>query len=170
MKRLAIWVLATLAVVAATLSGLFVFSPKARLVMTIVIAEMVSSGPPPIAQGVITKEDWPHFAAASKKLTEVLQSKFPVGSREDVLKSNLVGQGFRPADPLPSNCLPPGKKVPVGAVYYHCLTPEQEERRKRTLVYKWGGGVCTESIFVVWSNDEHDALTHIEGHYHGACL
>ena len=166
MKRLAIWVLATLALVAATLSGLFVFSPTARLV----IAEMVNSGPPPIAQGVITKEDWPHFAAASKKLAEVLQSKFPVGSREDVLKSILVGQGFRPADPLPTNCVPPGQQVPVGAVYYLCLTPEQEERRKRTLVYKWGGVVCTESISVMWSSDEHGALTHIEGGYYGACL
>ncbi len=156
MKRLAIWVLATLALVAATLYGLFVF--------------MVNSGPPPIAQGVITKEDWPHFAAASKKLTEVLQSKFPVGAREDVLKSILVGQGFRPADPLPSNCLPPGKRVSTGVVYYHCLTPEQEERRKRMLVYKWGGVVCTESISVMWSSDEHGALTHIEGDYYGACL
>lgn len=170
MKRLAIWVLATLSLVAATLSGLVVFSPTARLLMTIVIAEMVNSGPPPIAQGVITKEDWPHFAAASKKLTEVLQSKFPVGSREDVLKSALVGQGFRPADPLPSNCVPPGQQAPVGAVFYQCLTPEQEERRKRTLVYKWGGGVCTESISVMWTSDEHGALTHIEGGYYGACL
>jgi hypothetical protein len=169
-KRLAIWVFVTLALVAATLAGLFVFSPTARLVMAIVIAEMVNSGPPPIARGVITKEDWPDFAAASKKFTGVLQSKFPIGSREDVLKSILLGQGFRPADPLPSNCVPPGQQVTVGAVYYQCLTPDQEEIRKRTLVYKWGGGVCTESISVMWSSDEHGALSHIDGGYYGACL
>jgi hypothetical protein len=169
-KRFAIWALAILALVAATLSGLFVFSPTARLVMAIAIAEIFNSGPPPIADGVITKEDWPHFAATSKKMTEVLQSKFPVGSREDVLKSILVGQGFRPADAVPSNCVPPGQQVPVGVVYYQCLTPEQEERRKRTLAYKWGGGVCTESISVMWSSDERGALTRVEGGYYGACL
>jgi hypothetical protein len=50
------------------------------------------------------------------------------------------------------------------------LTPEQNEERKRTLVYKWSGGVCTESISVIWSSDELGALTHIEGGYYGACL
>ncbi|MCP3466928.1 hypothetical protein [Bradyrhizobium sp. CCGUVB23] len=170
MKRFAIWVLATLALVVAILSGLFVFSPTARLVMVIVIAAIFNSGPPPIAKGVITKEDWPHFAAASKKLTEVLQSQFPVGSTEGALKAILAGQGFRPADPVPSNCVPPGQQVPIGEVYHQCLTPEQEERRKRTLVYKWGGGVCMESISVMWSSDEHGDLTHVEGGYYGACL
>ena len=53
---------------------------------------------------------------------------------------------------------------------YRCLTPEQDEKRKRTLVYKWSGGVCTESISVIWSSDELGALTHIEGGYYGACL
>jgi hypothetical protein len=60
--------------------------------------------------------------------------------------------------------------MPVGVVFYQCLTPEQEEKRTRTLVYKWGGGVCIESISVVWSSDELGALTHVEGSYYGACL
>ncbi len=171
MKRSAIWFLAILALVAATLSGLFVFSPTARLVMGILIAGLLNdSRPPPIAQGAITKEDWPHFEAASRKLTEILQSKFPVGSREDILKSILLDQGFRPIEPPPSNCIPPGQQVPVGVVFYQCLNPEQEEKRKRTLAYKWGGGVCIESISVVWSSDELGALTHVEGGYYGACL
>jgi hypothetical protein len=169
-RRFAIWGFAILALFAATLSGLLVFVPTARLVLAIIIAEIFNPGPPPIAEGVITKEDWPHFAAASKKLTEVLQSKFPAGSREDVLKSILASQGFRPADPVPSNCVPPGQQVPIGVVYHQCLTPEQQERRKRTLIYKWGGGVCTESISVVWSSDQHGALTHVEGGYYGVCL
>jgi hypothetical protein len=170
MKRSAIWFLAILALVAATLSSLFVFSPTARLVMGILIAGLFNPGPPPIVQGVITKEDWPHFEAASRKLTEVLQSKFPVGSREDILKSILLGQGFRPMRPPPSNCIPPGQQVPVGVAFYQCLTPEQEEKRRRMLVYEWGGGVCIESITVVWSSDELGALTHVEGGYYGACL
>jgi hypothetical protein len=169
-KRFAIWVLATFALVAAVLSCSFVVSPTARLGIAIVIAGIFNAGPPPIAKGVITKEDWPHFAAASKKLTEVLQSKFPVGSREDSLKSILAGQGFRQVDPVPSNCIPPGQQAPIGAVYRQCLTPEQEEKRRRTLVYKWSGGVCSESISVTWSSDQRGALTHIEGGYYGACL
>ena len=171
MKRFAIWFLAILALVAATLSGFFVFSPTARLVMGILIAGLLNdSRPPPIAQGVITKEDWPHFEAASRKMTEVLQSKFPVGSRVDILKSILLDQGFRPIKPPPSNCIAPAQQVPVGVVFRRCLTPEQEEKRKRTLVYEWGGGVCIESISVIWSSDELGALTHVEGGYYGACL
>ncbi len=170
MKRFAIWALAALALLAVTLSGLFVFSPTARLGIAIVIGGIFDTGPPTIAKGVITKEDWPRFEAASKKLTEVLHSKFPVGSREDVLKLILAAQGFRPMDPVPSNCVPPGQEVPIGVVYRRCLTPEQEERRKRTLVYEWGGGVCMKSISVIWSSDEHGALTHVEGGYYGVCL
>src|SRR5258708_4013596 len=79
--------------------------------MGILIAGLLNdSRPPPIAQGAITKEDWPHFEAASRKLTEVLQSKFPVRSREDILKSILLDQGFRPIEPPPSNCIPPGQQ------------------------------------------------------------
>ena len=164
MKRSAIWFLAILALLAV------VFSPTARLVMGILIAGLLYNSTPPIAQGVITKEDWPHFEAASRKLTEVLQSKFPVGSREDILKSILLDQGFRPIVPPPSNCIPPGQQVPVGVVFHQCLTPDQEEKRKRTLVYKWGGGVCIDSISVIWSSDELGALTYVEGGYYGACL
>lgn len=138
--------------------------------MGILIAGLLYNSPPPIAQGVITKEDWPHFEAASRKWTKVLQSKFPVGSREDILKSILLDQGFRPIEPPPSNCIPPGQQVPLRVAFQRCLTPEQEEKRKRTLEYKWGGGVCTESVSVIWSSDELGALTHVQGGYHGACL
>jgi hypothetical protein len=170
-KRAGILIFSALALIAATISGLFIFSPTARLVIGILIAPLLNnSRPPPIAQGVITKEDWPHFETASKKLTETLQSKFPVGSREEVLKSILLGQGFRSVEPPPSNCIPPGQDVPVGVIFYRCLTPEQEEQRRRTLVYKWGGGICTEFIHVIWSRDELGTLTHVEGRYYGACL
>jgi hypothetical protein len=170
-KRAGIWFLSILALIAATISGLFAFSPTARLAIGIFIAPLLNNTrPPPIAQGVITKEDWPHFETASKKLTEAVQSKFPVGSSEVILKSILLGQGFRSVEAPPSNCIPPGQDVPVGVIFYRCLTPEQEERRKRTLVYKWGGGICTESIYVIWSRDELGTLTHVEGHYYGACL
>src|SRR5260370_41846115 len=102
--------------------------------MGILIAGLLNdSRPPPIAQGAITKEDWPHFEAASRKLTEVLQSKFPVGSREDILKSILLDQGFRPIEPPPSNGIPPSQQQPDGVVFYQCCDPEQEERSKITL-------------------------------------
>jgi hypothetical protein len=170
MKRVVVWGLAILALVVAALAGLLAFSTPARLVATIIVAEISRSGPPPLAKGVITGEDWPHFAAASKKLTVFLQTKFPVGSSEDVLKSTLLDQGFRPPDPVPSNCIPRGQQQLIGAVFYQCPTPEQNEQSKRTLVYKWGGGVCMQSISVEWSSDEHGALTRVEGGYYGACL
>lgn len=170
MKRFALWFLTILAIVAVTFSGLLVFSPSTRLVMGIMLSGLNDPGPPPIAQGVITQEDWPNFEAASAKLTRVLQSKFPIGSKDDVLRSTLMEQQFRPMEPPPPDCIPPDQQAPAGVVFYLCLTPEQEEKRKRTLVYKWGGGVCVSTISVVWSSDETNALTHVEGSYYGTCL
>ena len=170
MKRYALWPLAILAILTAALSGLLFVSPSASLVTGIFIAGLSDPGPPPIAQGVITEEDWPHFEAASIKLTKVLQTKFPTGSKAEVLKSTLTDQHFRPVDPPPSDCIPPDQAAPAGVVSYQCLTAKQEDERKRTLVYKWGGGFCVSTISVVWSSDETNALTHIQGDYHGRCL
>jgi len=151
-KRAGIWFLSALAII---------------LLIALLLND---SRPPPIAQGVITELDSPRFETASKKLTEALQSKFPIGSREEILKSSLLGQGFRSVEPPPSNCIPPGQHVPIGVIFYQCLTPAQEEQRKRTLVYKWGGGICTEFVYVTWSSDELGTLTHVGGRYYGACL
>ena len=171
MKGAGIWFLSALVLIAATIFGLFVFSSTARVAMILLIASLLNnSKPPPIAQGVITELDPPRFETASKKLTEALQSKFPIGSREEIFKSSLLGQGFRSVEPPPSNCIPPGQHAPVGVVVYRCLTPEQEEQRKRTLVYRWSGGICSDSIYVTWSSDELGALTHVVGRYHGVCL
>jgi hypothetical protein len=171
LKRAVIWFVSALALIVATISGLLFFSPTARLVLNILIAPLLNnSRPPPIAEDVILKEDWPHFEAASKKLTRAVQSKFPVGSREDALKSVLLEQGFQSVGPSPSNCIPPGQQEPVGVIFNRCLTLEQEEQRRRTLVYRWGGGICSESIYVIWSSDELGELTHVEGIYHGVCL
>jgi hypothetical protein len=170
-KRAGIWFVAILALFAAIISGLFIFHPTARLVMSVLIAPLLNnSGPPPIAQGVITKEDRLHFQAAGKKFTETLQSRFPIGSREDVLKSILLGQGFRSAKSPPPNCIPLGQPVPVGVVFYRCPTPQEEEQRKRTLVYEWTNGICGQTLFVIWSSNELGALTDVRGHYSGACL
>lgn len=170
MKRFVIRVLTALAPVAAACSGLFVTGPAMRPGIANAMPGIFNAGPPPIAKGVITKEDWRQWKAASDRLTGVLRAQFPAGSREEVLKSILAGQGFRPVDPQPSNCLPPGQQAPAGVIYHQCLTPEQEERRKRTLVYQWGGGVCTETIAVSWWSDDHGALSRVDGNYYNTCL
>ena len=60
--------------------------------------------------------------------------------------------------------------MPVGVLVYRCLTPQDEEERKRTLVSEWGNGVCGQRIFVIWSSDKLGALINVRGHYSGACL
>jgi hypothetical protein len=170
MRRIVIWFLSALALIAAAIVALLVFSPTAHIVMAVLVAPLFSPGPPAIAQAVIAKEDWPHFEVTSKKLTTALQSQFQVGSRESDLKSTLLGQGFRPVDSPPPNCIPPGHQAPVVVISYRCLTPEQEMQRRRTLVYKWSDGICAQSVYVVWSSDDLGILTHIEGSYDAACL
>jgi len=116
-KRAGIWFLSAL--VRGDHFRIIRFSSTARVAMILLIALLLNdSRPPPIAQGVITELDPPRFETASKKLTEALQSKFPIGSREEILKSSLLGQGFRSVEPPPSNCIPPGQHAPVGVVVY----------------------------------------------------
>jgi hypothetical protein len=169
-KRIGKWVLIALALIFAALAILFLVKPDTLLVAAIILTMLFNPGPPPIAEGQITSNEWMHWEEGGRKLTAVLERRFPNGTPEFDLKSVLLKQGFHPVPPPPADCLPPGQIPPVGVIYRTCLTADQKEKLERTLEYTWGNGVCTEFVQVWWSVDDRHDITQAQGSYYGACL
>jgi hypothetical protein len=166
MKRIALWTLLWLGATVLVLGPQKVF--VIVLASTLIVGSMFDTRPqtpPPIAEGQITDGDWRNWEGGSGKLTAVLERTFPAGTSEHVLKSTLLGQGFKPLPPPPPNCLPPGQFGPPGKVYVPCYDAT------KILKYVWGRGmVCSEEVVVHWSTDSEGKITSIKGGYHGACL
>jgi hypothetical protein len=154
MKRVGKWILIAFALVIGALLGVAIF-----------LATRSNPGPPPIAEGQLTHMD-AMIGQGGRKLTAVLERRFPNGTLESDLKAVLLAQGFHSVSARPGYCSPPGQAAPN----YTCLTADQDEKRKRTLLYKWENGVCVYSISIVWSADDRGGITHIEGSYNGACV
>jgi hypothetical protein len=120
--------------------------------------------PPPIAGDQIAGASWQNQAEVSRKLTELLQRKFPTGTSEDLLKSTLANQGFKPLPPPPGDCVPRGQSPPVGRVFTPCYDPSN------ILKYDWGNGICGQTITVRWSTDDRHEITELHASYDMACL
>jgi hypothetical protein len=122
--------------------------------------------PPKIFEGQISDgQAWRDPEHASRKLTALLEQKFPTGTTDSVLKSELLGQGFKFLPPPPPNCLPPGQSAPVGVVFTPCFDPTNK------LKYEWSDGfVCGDSLLVTWSTNGRGESTRIEAHYRKTCL
>ena len=48
------------------------------------------------------------------------------------------------------------------------VCPPQDQRK--SLQYEWDSGVCTNTITVRWSSDDHNIVTLLDGYYYAACL
>lgn len=104
----------------------------------------------------------------SRRLTARLQHDFPLGTKEETLRSTLLAQGFRPLPPPPLNCVQPvehGKARPAEPGLKIC--PPQDQRK--SLQYQWRVQACSSTITVRWSIDASDTVTLLDGHYHAVC-
>jgi hypothetical protein len=133
------------------------------LSVAIILANLRNPGPPPIAEGQINGNN---SREVSRKLTAVLERRFPNGTPESELKSVLLEQGFYSLPPRPAFCPPYGQAAPNPT----CLSADEDEKRKRTLNYKWSDGVCSHSVSIVWSADVRGEITDVQGNYSVGCL
>jgi hypothetical protein len=150
------------------IAALFIRDPSAAVLLTAILIQplIAHTHPPPIAEDQLADASWRNQAEATRKLTALMQRKFPTGSSEGALKSTLQNQGFKPLPPPPVDCLPPGQPPPVGRVFTPCPTYD----RRKTLEYGWGSGVCGQTITVRWSTDDRDNVTRVDASYYMACL
>jgi len=171
MKRIGKWILIAFALVVGAVVVLLLLNPGTTFLFAAIFLAMLSNpGPPPIAEGQITSNEWMNWEEGGRKLTAVLERRFPIGTRESDLKSVLLTQGFRPVPPPPADCLPPGQVAPLGVIYNTCLTADQKEKLERTLKYTWGNGVCSEFVQIMWSANDRGEITRVQGSYYGVCL
>jgi hypothetical protein len=125
--------------------------------------------PPPISDG-IRCADWKNCSEASRAFADILHRRFPLGTHEDVLKSRLSAQGFRPLPLSITNCLPPTREAPIGKLVIECPSWDLNWNPRNELVYGWGGPPCGSELSVKWSADKSGKITHLEGAYDYTCL
>jgi len=141
---------------------------KVLLASWILIASILDdrpANPPPVAEGQITDKDWLDQAGAGRKLTAILGRRFPAGTKEDVLKSELLRQGFKFLSPPPAKCPPPEPAGATGRPSAQCFDAT------KMVKYVWGRSiVCSEHVVVQWSTDDSALITDVNGSYGSACL
>lgn len=168
MRRWFRWVthisLGLLGILVVLVAALFILNPLGAVML--LHSLIGNKHPPPIAEDQLAGASWQNEAEPGAKLTTLLQRKFPIGTNEDTLRATLSSQGFKPLPPPPADCLPAGQPAPIGRVVTTCPTDDQS----KILEYRWGGGVCAETITVRWWTDDRHAITDLDAAYHAACL
>jgi hypothetical protein len=162
--------LTLLAAVILATPVVILLNPYGPLVVRILLQSLfTTTHPPAMFADQLAGPGLPDPTETSHQLTARLQEKFPLGTTEDTLKKALLAQGFKPLPPPPSNCVPPiqqGRPSQLDQTAVVC--PPQDPRK--SLQYKWGGGVCVHTITVRWSADTHDTVMLLDGYYYVACL
>lgn len=120
--------------------------------------------PPSLANGVITDKDWLHWDEGSRKLTVVLQRRFPKGTPVSTIRDKLAAEGFT----RPQHAQSCETTVDLnGKSTTKCRYPADINRR---LEYIWGGIPCSNWVTVVWTEDREHRIATISGRYGAGCL
>ena len=126
----------------------------------------VDAHPPKIVARSISDDDWRDETVANRKLTALWEQKFPAGTDESFLKSELLKAGFKPlSSDGKIQCHSLTTTQRIGFVSATCIYPAN------VFEYSWAIGiVCSHSVFVSWSTNDQGKVGRIEGKYHSACL
>jgi hypothetical protein len=168
-----VWVLSAAGIGIAALC--LIYSQQIHLVLDPIWSALSANRhPPQIVAGYLSDDDWRDRSNASRKFTALLQQKFPAGTDEPLLRSQLAAEGFKSPPPGVSECQQPTQIEPIGTVSITC------SYRANVLEYHWSVGfVCGMSLHVKWSTNDHiditgvrrpPRITRVVGEYYAACL
>jgi len=133
-------------------------------------ATLGSCSPPPIL-GHIQCNDLRDCSAASREFTAAVQRRFPIGSSQIALETELGRQGFRRVIPPIARCSLPGESHGRGETFIDCppwdsnWNPRNSLTRDLTFL-----SACGRNVSVEWSSDAKGKITHVEGYYDMTCL
>ena len=122
--------------------------------------------PPQTVTGFVDSDWLDRTDSTSQKFTALLEQKFPAGTEESRVKSDLFGAGFKPVSPVGrADCQQPMQiEQKIGWASVSCEIPFN------FVEYRWANGiVCGHSLIVQWSTED-DRVAHIRGHYSSHCL
>lgn len=161
--------LSVLGVLALVIAGIAVLFPTQTYLFALFMITNITANhhPPPLAQGVITDNDWLKWDQGSRKFTAALNKRFPPGTPESEVRTVLDSQGFKNLPPPAPDCIPEGQTPPIGRSYTTC---PPDDRWKRTMDYRWGGLPCDQSLSATWFVEKRGRVVRLEGHYGGGCL
>jgi hypothetical protein len=156
-----------IALLATAIAAIFIINPAgAPLLLSMLIYPLFMNTSPP----AVFKDDvagmWLKWEESGKRLTAHLHQQFPPGTAATMLKATLLKQGFSPEPPPAADCVPAGRIMPVGQIYRTCPNYDTS----KTLTYRWGSPICTETITVRWATDDGDTITDVSAGHYAACL
>jgi len=146
--RIGLRLLAVFAILAMAIAVLSIRDPAgaALLAMFLILPLIANTHPPPIAEDLLANESWQNWNERSRKLTTLLQRRFPAEMNEGTLKSELLNQRFKPLPPPLADRLLKGQPTPLGRAFVVCPPYDQS----KALEYAWGNGICRHTITVRW--------------------
>jgi hypothetical protein len=119
--------------------------------------------PPQIVEGQFSNDEWRDDTKATERFTAFLKQKFPEGTDVSLLRSELLGAGFKQERAEP-RCQPPVQVEPLGWVSWTCSYPEN------VLRYTWSNGIaCGSGLVAYWSTDDGNKIARIKGGYYHGC-
>jgi hypothetical protein len=160
--RVALWIWA---IIATGIAACFLIFPLQAYFVREFVLHVINKNrhPPRIVEGHISDDDWRDKRGASRKFTILLQEKFPAGTDESLLKSELLKEGFNPLSSQGRiQCQVPIQTKRIGWVSATCTYPAT------VLEYHWSGpliDICGDDLFVSWSIDDGAKIVRIEGEY-----
>jgi hypothetical protein len=163
--RIALRVFAIIVIVIALFC--MIAPESGRLLFAVALGALTAKHyPPQIATGYISDDDWLDAAKTSDKFGDLLLQKFPSGTAEPLLMSDLLAAGFKPAETQSRvHCQPPIQVEPLGWVSRTCNYPA------KMLEYRWSTGLfCDAGLVVSWSTDDAGKIARIKGGYYRGCL
>ena len=165
-RRAVRWIGLTSLGLVILVAALIVTVPQMRLVALLIAGRLFADqAPPPIARGITLRQWFVDAGRTDAELTAALEHNFGLGANEEVLRSTLLAQGFKPLPPPPADCLPADQKPPLRKVYVPCYST------KNILRYEWNGNlVCLDAIAVTWRTNDKREITEVKGSYSSACL
>jgi hypothetical protein len=130
-----------------------------RLFFAVTLGALIANHQPPhfVAQ-YISDDDWRDTAKTSDKFTSLLLQKFPQGTEESLLTSELLAAGFKPVETQGrAHCEPPIQVEPLGWVSVTCNYPA------KAFEYHWSTALaCGAGLYVNWSTDDSIKIARIK--------
>jgi hypothetical protein len=141
-----------------------IFPQPARLLFTIALGALSANRyPPQIVEGQFSNDEWRDDTKATERFTAFLKQKFPEGTDVSLLRSGLLGAGFKQERAEP-RCQPPVQVEPLGWVSWTCSYSEN------VLRYTWSNGIaCGSGLVAYWSADDGNKIARIKGAYYHGC-
>ena len=138
-----------------------------------ILLSLMACSKPPILNG-IRCEPSDDCGAASRRFDRVVRDRFPVGSSQGALEKELLAEGFeRPyPDSTTTRCTSEQEisSATVGKIVVVCPSWDAHWNPQHALVYRSSNvSPCGYEAGILWSSDEQENLTFIEGYYDARC-